>query len=79
MRFDNVNRQRVYIVTFDRDDPFYVFDLQPNQKPRWLGELHLPGFSSYLHPYDSNTMIGLGRNATSRGVEQGLKIVLFDY
>ena len=64
VRFDQENRQRVYVVTFERRDPFYVFELRSNQKPLILGELKLPGFSSYLHPYDQNTLIGIGRNAT---------------
>ena len=30
------------------------------KKPTVLGELKIPGFSTYLHPYDDNHIIGLG-------------------
>jgi uncharacterized secreted protein with C-terminal beta-propeller domain len=29
-------------------------------KPIILGELKIPGFSTYLHPYDDNHLIGIG-------------------
>ena len=40
--------------------------------------LKIPGFSRYLHPYDEDTIIGIGRDATEHGRQQGLKISLFD-
>ena len=38
------------LVTFQQTDPFYVVDLADPAHPRVLGALHLPGWSSYLHP-----------------------------
>lgn len=43
-----------------------------------MGELKITGFSRYLHPYDQNTIIGLGRQADLNGRQLGLKISLFD-
>ena len=43
-----------------------------------LGELKITGFSRYLHPYDQDTIIGLGRQADANGRQLGLKISLFD-
>jgi uncharacterized secreted protein with C-terminal beta-propeller domain len=65
---------RLYLVTFREADPLFVIDLKNPVKPKILGELHIPGFSSYLHPYDATHIIGIGKQST-RG---GLKIALFD-
>ncbi len=56
---------KLYLVTFRRVDPFFVIDLSNPFGPRILGELKIEGFSTYLHPYDGNTIIGLGRNVDS--------------
>ncbi|MDE0091444.1 MAG: beta-propeller domain-containing protein [Thaumarchaeota archaeon] len=72
---------RLYLVTFQQVDPFFVIDIS-GDTPRILGELKIPGFSNYLHPYDENHVIGVGRDTTledDRWVRQlGLKIALFD-
>ncbi|PIQ77653.1 hypothetical protein COV82_03160 [Candidatus Peregrinibacteria bacterium CG11_big_fil_rev_8_21_14_0_20_46_8] len=52
---------RAYMVTFRQVDPFFVFDLSDPRNPTLLGELKLPGFSDYLHPYDENHVIGFGK------------------
>ena len=66
------------MVTFRQVDPFFVIDLSDPANIKELGKLKIPGFSRYLHPYDENTIIGLGREATETGRQQGLKISLFD-
>ncbi|MCE2498272.1 MAG: beta-propeller domain-containing protein [Nitrosopumilaceae archaeon] len=72
---------RLYLVTFQQVDPFFVIDIS-GDTPRILGELKIPGFSNYLHPYDEKHVIGVGRDTTlddDRWVRQlGLKIALFD-
>ena len=70
--------ERAYMVTFRQVDPFYVIDLSNPKKPEVLGYLKITGYSSYLHPYDENHIIGLGMEATEEGRVQGLKIALFD-
>lgn len=69
---------KLYMVTFRQVDPFFVIDLSNPKKPKSLGELKIPGFSRYLHPYDENTIIGIGRDASATGRQEGLKISLFD-
>lgn len=69
---------RCYIVTFLQVDPFFVISLANHKKPAILGQLKVPGFSRYLHPYDENTIIGLGRQTDKYGRQLGLKIGLFD-
>jgi uncharacterized secreted protein with C-terminal beta-propeller domain len=63
---------RCYLVTFEQIDPFFVIDLQDPRNPEILGELKIPGFSTYLHPYDENNVIGIGQE------ENSVKISLFN-
>lgn len=71
--FDNV----AYAVTFERTDPFYVLDMSV---PEVLGELKIPGYSSYLHSMnaDNTMLVAIGQNATEDGRETGLMVTVFD-
>ena len=69
---------RLYMVTFRQVDPFFVIDLSNPSNPKELGKLKIPGFSRYLHPYDKDTIIGIGQDASETGRTRGLKISLFD-
>ena len=72
---------RLYLVTFQQIDPFFVIDLS-SDTPRILGELKIPGFSNYLHPYDKEHVIGIGRDTkemeNGRVQQLGIKIALFN-
>jgi uncharacterized secreted protein with C-terminal beta-propeller domain len=74
--------ERLYMVTFKRIDPFFVIDLSDPAEPFILGKLKLPGYSDYLHPYDSDHIIGIGKETETNewgGVSTaGLKLALFD-
>ncbi|WP_180955706.1 beta-propeller domain-containing protein [Bacillus sp. V33-4] len=80
--------ERIYIVTFKQVDPLFVIDAANPKTPKVLGELKIPGFSNYLHPYDENHIIGFGQDTelvkgfTSttepRVTTKGVKISLFD-
>ncbi|MFP4568181.1 MAG: beta-propeller domain-containing protein [Candidatus Woesearchaeota archaeon] len=69
---------RLYLVTFRQVDPFFVIDLSDPSNPVDLGELKITGYSRYLHPFDEDTIIGIGREGTESGRLLGLKISLFD-
>ncbi|MFC4323422.1 beta-propeller domain-containing protein [Litchfieldia salsa] len=81
-------QERIYVVTFKQVDPLFVIDASDPKKPSVLGELKIPGFSNYLHPYDENHIIGFGHDtkvvpSKQPGEEplvltQGVKISLFD-
>jgi len=61
-----------YVVTFRQVDPLHVVDLSDPTNPEETGTLELPGYSSYLHPLDEDTILGVGE-------EDGqAKAVLFD-
>ena len=82
--------KRAYVVTFKKVDPLFVIDLSSPENPKVLGYLKIPGYSDYLHPYDENHVIGIGKEAVDASTEevgnrnldfawyQGVKIALFD-
>jgi len=63
---------RGYLVTFRQVDPFFVIDIGNPSEPKVLGWLKIPGFSGYLHPYDENHIIGIGKQ------DNNVKLSLFD-
>lgn len=67
-----------YFVTFENTDPLFTVDLSNPESPKILGELKVTGFSSYLHPYGENRMLGFGYEADENGWTTGLKLSLFD-
>ncbi|WFN35079.1 beta-propeller domain-containing protein [Methanogenium sp. S4BF] len=73
---------RLYLVTFKQMDPFFVIDLTDPTTPAVLGELKIPGYSDYLHPYDATHIIGIGKETVANEwggfTTGGLKMALFD-
>jgi inhibitor of cysteine peptidase len=80
---------KAYMVTFKQVDPLFVIDTADPKAPKVLGELKIPGFSTYLHPIDEHHLIGFGfdtkvvdddkaANEEPRIVRQGMKVSLFD-
>ncbi len=69
---------KAYMVTFRQIDPLFVIDLKDPNNPKVLGYLKIPGVSDYLHPYDEDHIIGVGRDATEQGMITGMKLSLFD-
>lgn len=82
---------KAYMVTYRNTDPLYVIDLSSPEKPTVLGELKIPGYSTYLHPYDDTHLIGIGmqteetvnRNSSGKIISTtakitGMKMALFD-
>ena len=71
-----------YIVTFEQIDPLFVIDLSDPTSPVVKGQLKIPGYSSYLHPYDETHIIGIGYNTKSNGyggvVNTNMKMSMFD-
>ena len=74
---------KCYLVTFIKTDPLFVIDVSQPTNPQVLGELKIPGYSDYLHPYDETHLIGLGKEAIAAeqgyfAWYQGLQLSLFD-
>lgn len=74
---------KLYLVTFRNIDPLFVIDLSDPTSPTVLGELKVTGYSGYLHIYDENHVMGIGKETEYDAKEDfawylGLKISLFD-
>lgn len=82
---------KAYFVTYKQVDPLYVIDLSNPRNPTIMGELKIPGFSNYLHPYDDNHIIGIGMATNENIVKDefgrpirenitfnGMKMTMFD-
>ena len=70
-----------YVVTFRTTDPLFVIDLHDPRRPKVAGELKIPGYSAYLHPWGEDRLIGIGYDVGLDGeiaYEKGLKVSLFD-
>lgn len=78
---------KIYMVTFKETDPLFVIDASKPEEPEVLGELKIPGFSNYLHPFDENHLIGFGHDTKVVPAKdssepliftEGVKLSLFD-
>ena len=67
-----------YVVTFRQIDPLYSVDLSDPTNPTVLGELKIPGFSTYLHPVGDGLLLGVGQDASEEGFTTGAQASLFD-
>jgi len=69
-----------FVVTFRNVDPLFTFDLADPANPVMLGELTIPGFSTYMHPYDENHLLTIGRagGAGGTGTGNGIQLQLID-
>ena len=68
-----------YFVTFRQTDPLFSVDLSDPKAPKLLGELKISGFSSYLHFYGEDLLLGIGYEAEEdTGITTGLKLSMFD-
>ena len=70
--------ERGFLVTFEQIDPLFTLDLSDPIDPVIVGELKLPGFSSYLHPLDDDYILAVGQAGTDEGQITGLQVTLFD-
>lgn len=68
---------RGYMVTFKTVDPLFAFDLTDPKNPKVLGQLKIPGYSDYLHPYDENHLIGFGKDVDPTEAEKNQDFVYY--
>ncbi len=72
---------RGYVVTFKKTDPLFVLDLKRPEAPKLLGELKIPGFSTYMHRIDDTHLLSIGFDANDHGnfaYFDGIILQLFD-
>jgi uncharacterized secreted protein with C-terminal beta-propeller domain len=70
--------ERGYVVTFRRTDPLYTLDLSNPTDPKVVGELHIEGFSNYLHPLGRDHLLAVGQDADQFGRATGFHLQIFD-
>lgn len=70
--------EKGYVVTFRQTDPLFTVDLSDHTNPRLIGELHIPGFSSYLHPVGDGHLLAVGMDADEEGRVSGVQVQIFD-
>ena len=61
-----------YMVTFRNMDPLWTIDLSDPTSPTILGELEVPGVSTYIHPMDDGYLLTIGlppANADGTGLD----------
>jgi len=67
---------KAYLVTFPVAsrgwDPLFTVDLSDPTQPGVMGELVIPGYSTYLHPIDDTHLLAVGRSG------QDVEVSLFD-
>lgn len=72
---------RAYVVTYRNMDPLWVIDLS-GDVPSILGELEIPGVSTYLHPLDDGALLSIGYGPMGEdgtGVDRSsVQVSLFD-
>ena len=70
-----------FMVTFERIDPLFTFDLSDPTSPQLLGELEVAGVSNYIHPVGEDHLLTIGQDAEDAGPFswfQGVQVSVYD-
>ncbi len=70
--------ERAYLVTFVQVDPLFTIDLSQPTAPKAVGELKIPGYSAYLHPFGEDHLLGVGMAGDWDGSLTSVALSLFD-
>ena len=74
---------RAYIVTFENMDPLWTINLSDPTDPQIMGELEVPGVSTYIHPLSDDAILTIGLGPADEETGLGLdwshtRLSLFD-
>ncbi|MBO5343610.1 MAG: beta-propeller domain-containing protein [Ruminococcus sp.] len=67
-----------YVVTYEQTDPLFAIDLSDPENPFITDEFKILGYSTYMQKWDEGLLLGFGADADENGVENGIKLVMFD-
>lgn len=67
-----------YVVTYEQTDPLFAIDLSDPANPFITDEFKILGYSTYMQKWDEGLLLGFGADADEYGVENGVKLVMFD-
>ena len=68
---------KAYIVTFRNIDPLWTIDLSEPNDPRIIGELKIPGVSTYIHPVGDTHLLTIGIAGDDDGLDWGVTQISF--
>ena len=68
---------KAYIVTFRNIDPLWTIDLSEPTNPRIIGELKIPGVSTYIHPVGDTHLLTIGIAGDDEGLDWGVTQISF--
>ena len=68
---------KAYIVTFRNIDPLWTIDLSEPTNPRIIGELKVPGVSTYIHPVGDTHLLTIGIAGDDDGLDWGVTQISF--
>jgi hypothetical protein len=76
---------KAYVVTWNVTDPLFVVDVSNPYAVKVLGQVQIPGFSTYIHPLDATHLLTIGRETDSTGHQHttggywfGIALQVFD-
>lgn len=72
---------RGYLVTFEQIDPLFTLDLSDPRNPKAVGELKVPGFSTFILPMGEDHLLTIGRDTSDDfGFvrSEGVRLSIFD-
>ncbi len=69
---------RGFVVTFRQIDPLFTFDLSVPQDPRLVGQVEIPGVSTYLHPLDDAHLLTIGFDGDQNRLNGNFQLQIFD-
>jgi len=71
-------KDRGYLITAQNIDPLWTIDLSNPENPAIMGELEVPGVSTYVHPIEDNHLLTIGWGGNEQGFDGSIQVSLFD-
>ncbi len=74
----NFSGDTAYVVTYEQTDPLFAIDLSDPAAPAIMDEFKILGYSTYMQQWQDGMLLGFGVSADEDGIEQGIKLTMFD-
>lgn len=74
----NFSGDTAYVVTYEQTDPLFAIDLSDPANPVIMDEFKILGYSTYMQQWQDGMLLGFGVSADEDGIEQGIKLTMFD-
>lgn len=74
----NFSGNTAYVVTYEQTDPLFAIDLSDPATPTIMDEFKILGYSTYMQQWTEGNLLGFGVAADEDGIEQGIKLTMFD-